>query len=663
MANNKRQQFQIKLGKPLPLGVRVEGNTTFFSTVIEEDKECYLNLYYKGEMKKYASILLDPKYKTGNIYSVAIEGLPLEKLEYRYEVKGREFVDPFAQCIVGRSIWGKCLDIEEKHFVRGSLEFPSFDWEGDEAPGISYQDMILYRLHPRGFTKHSSSKVKHKGTFLGIIEKLPYLKELGINAIECMPVYDFNEIIETHSTPYGYQGYQEFLRREHAKVEPEYKINYWGYSREAFYFAPKASYAATQSPITEFKELVKACHKEGIEVILEFHFPEGTSPSYILDCFRYWVSEYHVDGFRFNDNAAPSTLIGGDPYLSKVKLMCTNWNTYDVYRERMPMFKNLAEYNEGFLVDIRRFLKGDEEQTAKFANQFKSNPAKVGKINYITNTNGFTLVDLYSYDVKHNEKNGEDNRDGTNYNYSWNCGKEGPTKRKKVVELREKQIRNALVTLLFSQGTPLLLAGDEFGNTQHGNNNAYCQDNEITWLNWNQWKTNQEQYEFVKWLIQKRKEHPILHTSEELRVMDYISCGYPDLSYHGTKAWYPDYSNYSRVLGIMLCGKYVRIDRVKEDEFFYFAFNMHWEAHNFDLPDLPTEKEWMILLDTSEVFSKIVESGKENNPLSESEQKSADRRRKQLKNKSLMVKPRSIMVLISQKREEDKGLSERGSTP
>lgn len=641
VGSKKGEVFKLSYGIPLPLGVTKDKNKTYFSVVIEDEEECYLNLYVKGEPKKYASFLLGPEYRAGSIYAVCIENLPTEELEYTYEVKGREFVDPQAKRITGRSEWGKRLSSKEKKMVRGELADASFRWEEDKPLRIPYSELILYRMHVRGFTKHMSSRVRHKGTFQGVIEKVEYLKELGINAIEFLPVYEFNEIIESNTVPQGYQGYTEFLRQQNLEQEPVHKLNYWGYSKEAFYYAPKSAYAAGENASLEFKKLVKACHEAGIEVILEFYFTEGISPMFVVECFRHWVKEYHVDGFRFNGEVVSPTLLGTDPYLSKVKLICAHWDTYEVYRDKTPMYKNLAEYNEGFQTDIRRFLKGDEEHTSRFAARFKENPHKCAKINYITNTNGFTLSDLYSYDVKHNERNGEENRDGTDYNFSWNCGKEGVTKRKKVVELRRRQIRNALITLLFSQGTPLLLAGDEFGNSQMGNNNAYCQDNEISWLNWNNLKSNRDVFDFVKFLIAERKAHPILHMQEEFRVMDSISCGYPDLSYHGTKAWYPEYSNYSRVLGLLLCGKYARLQDKGEDCYFYFAYNMHWEHHSFDLPDLPYDLEWVVYLDSSEEYQQAVQSKELTQKVS-----------KQLAKKSIMVKPRSIIILASQSRQK-----------
>ena len=636
MTNLNPEMYQIKCGDPLPLGVTREKNRTNFSVAIEEDTGCYLNIYKKGDTKKLMSVELTEEYKTGNIYAISIENLPNEELEYMYEVKGNEFIDPRAPKINGREVFGKYIERKYKKLVRGSLLFPKFDWKGDAHPHLAYNELVIYRLHPRGFTKHSSSKVRHKGSFKGIMEKIPYLKELGVNAIELMPLYDFNEIVDTHTTPIGYSGYREFLRQEKLKQEPEFKLNYWGYTKDANYYAPKASYAASKNPINELKELVRACHQEKIEVYMEIFFDQDINSMFVVDCLRYWVKEFHIDGFRFNKEHLPVKSLGTDPYLGKIKLMCSNWDTYDLYREKTPKFTNLAEYNDGFQNDICRFLKGDEEMTSRFAMQFKCNPAKIGRINYITNTNGFTLADLYSYDVKHNEKNMEENHDGTNYNYSWNCGKEGKTKSKRVLELRHKQYRNAFTTLLLSQGTPLILAGDEFGNTQMGNNNAYCQDNEITYLNWNQLSKNHELFNFVKWLIALRRKHPILHMEDEFRVMDYISCGHPDLSYHGTKAWYPDYSNYSRVLGILLCGKYAMVDRTTCDNYFYFAYNMHWEAHDFDLPNLIQGLEWSVLIDTSEEYSQVLE-----------QEMMTEKVQKQLKKKRLTVKPRSIVVLIS----------------
>ncbi|HOO29165.1 MAG TPA: hypothetical protein PLU43_11935, partial [Lachnospiraceae bacterium] len=250
------------------------------------------------------------------------------------------------------------------------------------------------------------------------------------------------------------------------------------------------------------------------------------------------------------------------------------------------------------------FLKSDEDMLQAFLYRQRRNPQDVHVINYLTAYEGFTLNDLVSYDYKHNEENGEENRDGNNYNYSWNCGAEGSTRRKAVGKLRMRQMKNAFAMLLLSQGTPMLLSGDEFCNTQYGNNNAYCQDNKVTWLNWKQTKQSQELYEYVKELIALRKSHPILHMEEELRIMDYAACGYPDLSYHAEAAWYPKMENHIRHIGMMLCGMYARIDRLTKDSFFFIAYNMHWESHKFGLPKLPKEMNWHYCLDTTDTLNR-----------------------------------------------------------
>lgn len=633
MANNQNFKTVLCQGEPFPLGVKQRNGAIHFSVVILDDNQCKLHLYKKGEEIPFTTIVMGESECIGGIFTIGICNLPKEEWEYTYEVRGKEFVDPCAKRIAGRTEWGKRLTRREKQFVRGIVEFDDYPWKQDVKLTIPYHELILYRLHVRGFTKHASANVKHNGTFLGLREKIPYLKKLGINAVELMPVYEFHEVMESEYPERGRYSSYEMMSdniREYIDLqEQENKLNYWGYSDYANYYAPKSAYAATDNPVIEFKQTVEALHKNGIEVILEMYFKGGTNPVFILECMRYWVLEFHVDGFHFSNSVVP-TIVAKDPFFADIKLITEGWNTYEVYQERVPRFKNLAECNEEFQTVARRFLKGDEEQVNPFSYHFRSNPEKCGKINYITNNNGFTMMDLYSYDIKHNEANGEENRDGTNYNYSWNCGIEGVTRRKKVVDLRQKQIRNAFLILLLNQGTPLIYAGDEFGNTQQGNNNAYCQDNEISWLDWNQRNKTTSPFRWVQELIRLRKLHPILHKEDEMRVMDYISCGYPDLSYHGLKAWYPDYSNYSRVLGIMLCGRYAKRNRFEEDDFFYFMFNMHWETQEFDLPDLPPRLKWVKVLDTMkdgrQWKKEAVEVVNQNR---------------------VMVNPRSVLVLIS----------------
>ncbi|MEG2440574.1 MAG: alpha-amylase family glycosyl hydrolase [Acetivibrio sp.] len=571
---------KIKCGNPFPLGVSQTVEGVQFSFYSKDAKKCSLHLFKQGEEAADSILVLD-HYRVGDVFTVCFIHEKLKDLrgyEYLYMVDGKIEIDPYAKAISGRENWG----IQENPPVlRGKIYEEPFDWEGEKPLKIPYSELFPYRLHVRGFTKHSSSKVEAKGTFAGICEKIPYLQELGINGLFLMPCYEFNERI---SAP-----------------KEDIKLNYWGYGKDAFYFTPKASYARNkENPQNEMKEMIKLLHKAQMEVIMDLYFPEETNPILIMDCIRFWITEYHIDGFRMNENVVLVDIIAKDPLIGSVKLWASYWKEGSCQKGKI---RKLAELNDGFLVTARKYLKSDEGQVSAFMYGWRKNPENMGVINYIANTNNFTLMDMVSYDIKHNEDNGEQGKDGTDYNYSWNCGVEGKTRRKSVMALRNKQIKNALLMLYLSQGTPLLLGGDEFGNSQEGNNNPYCQDNKITWLNWNDIQKNKEIYEFVKELIAFRKEHPILHLEEGLKGNDYQSSGYPDLSFHGTKAWYVDESNYSRLLGIMLNGEYKKTADGKTDNSFYLAFNMHWEAHSFDLPRLPSEKRWMVKWDTSEKLS------------------------------------------------------------
>lgn len=591
-AKRAKTGFETMLGKSTPMGVTVSDDWINFAVAVPNERECYLNLYHKCTGEKAASILLNEHNKTGNVFSIMVKILNLKDFTYTYQIGDKEFLDPYAKVVYGRDIYAKRLNIEERRQVRAGFISSDYTWSTNVSSPIPYSQLIIYKLHVRGFTKNATSQVNNRGTFLGITEKIEYLKELGVNCLQLMPAYEYNEIMD------------------HKNMRCSDKINYWGYSEDNSFFAPKSSYAANpDNVIQEFKDMVDTLHKHGIEVIMEMNFTRNTNQGLIQDCLRFWALEYRIDGFQLNYDAIPGLLLATDPILSNTKLLSAGWNISEIYnKEFKPEFINLAEYNDGYSVDVKRFLKADEEQVGPFSFRMKRLQDKCGTVNYITNHDGFTMMDLYSYDVKHNEINGENNQDGADYNYSWNCGEEGTSKKKKVVAIRKKQIRNAFATLLLSQGTPLLLAGDEFGNSQQGNNNAYCQDNEISWLNWDLLKDNYDIYVFVKQLIQLRKNHPILHMNYPLRNMDYVSCGLPDISFHGTKAWYPDYSHYCRMLGVMLAGNYVKINRKETDSTFYILYNMHWEKHIFDLPVLPEGKQWYLCIDTTnEVIKEAVQ--------------------------------------------------------
>ena len=593
MQNSDNYKLKFSKGKTIKQGATVGKDGLQFCCCADCKQSIFLYLYDRaGKILTKTDLL--PYRVAGNLFSVFVEGLPIEEGgTYGYEIDGELCDDRYKKMSSSKRKWGE-TDLKEEN-LKGGFYQPEFDWEGDTPLKLPFSQVISYSMHVRGFTKHASSGVKEKGTFLGIVSKIPYLKELGINQIELLPAYEFYEL----------DSEKEMLPKGHPKYEAEnqqpvpMKMNYWGF-KEGSYFIPKTSYAYGNDVVAEFKTLVKCLHQNGIELVMQFYFPEKVNRNLILDCLDFWVTDYHVDGFHIKGEQLPIDLIATRSLLADTKLYYTYYNRDSLLKTEDGINHYIAEVNPEYMTDMRRFLKSDEDMLQAFLYRQRRNPSDVHVINYLTAYEGFTLNDLVSYDYKHNDTNGEDNKDGSNYNYSWNCGIEGATRKKAVQKLRMKQMKNAMVLLLLSQGTPMILAGDEFCNTQLGNNNAYCQDNEVTWLNWKQTKQSQEMLSFVKELITLRKAHPILHKEEELRIMDYAACGYPDLSYHGDSAWYPKLDTHIRHVGVMLCGKYARIDRMTEDAFFFIAYNMHWEPHHFGLPKLPKGMSWQFCFATEE---------------------------------------------------------------
>ena len=533
-------------GQPLPLGINISGDHVNFSVAVPEGERCWLLLYRAGEEEPKERYEMTEAI--GEVRFLALEGMDPADYEYNYMIGGEVTVDPYARGLAGRDIWGKERDIQ-KHEVRGVLKNGRYDWEGDEPLKLPFHSIVAYSLHVRGFTKHTSSGVKKKGTFSGVVEKLPYLKDLGFNQIQCMPVYEFEECGRFR--------------------------NYWGYG-PAYYFAPKSAYAASGDGERELKDMVKACHKEGIEVVLEMPFTGDTSKQLMEECLRYYCLEYHIDGFLLNPYVAPMDAIHADPILKHTKILV---------------------HDTGFQTVMRRFLKGDEGMVRDVMYWLRHQSETKEILNMITGQTGFTLRDLVSYDGKHNEANGEQNQDGPDYNYSWNCGAEGPSRKKAVTELRKNQTRNAFFLLLLAQGTPCILAGDEFGNTQKGNNNVYCQDNPVGWLDWSGLEKHPELHDFVKELIAFRKKHPVFWPEKEMTGMTYSKKGVPDVSYHGENAWRVPLEVSSRQLGVYYSGA----DQTGEnDEDCFVAYNMHWLEHTFALPALPKGKKWYRIASTQE---------------------------------------------------------------
>ena len=531
--------MKTAVGFPFPQGCTVEGQTANFSVAVPEGQTCELIIYKKGARASAFSQEMPYSDVAGNLHFLSVVLEQPEDYEYCYKIGGKIVPDPYGKAFSGREHWSVSKG-KEKRKLRTRIVTDTFDWGKSQFPHLKKEDVIAYSLHVRGFTKHSSSGVAHKGTFDGVTEKLPYLQKLGINQIHLMPVYEFDE------------------NQRH--------VNYWGYGK-AYFFAPKASYAAGD-PVNEMKLLVRQMHLAGIEVILEMPFTEGTTFSLILDCLRYWVMQYHVDGFIVNPYICNPDELAKDPVLAKSKIL---------------------KKEDGFQNVMRRFLKGDEGMIRDVICQLKNQDTQL--YNYIASHNGFTLCDVVSYDGKHNEANGENNLDGPDYNYSWNCGAEGYSRKKAVNELRKNQIFNAFFLLLFAQGMPCILSGDEFMNTQKGNNNAYCQDNLISWLDWNQLSRQEELYTFVCRLIALRKACMKQTAKKSEDTMG--RSGIPQISYHGEDAWQMPAGRASRQLGV-----FYHEESTEKD--FYIAYNMHWLSHSFALPSLPKGMEWVCIAGTKE---------------------------------------------------------------
>lgn len=593
------RKLRIKNGHPYPLGASLKADGSInFSMVNNTNEECGIILYRKGVEQK-ERILFDKKHRIGNIFCALIEGIDSARYEYNFFVGEKVLVDTYAKRIVGNEKWrgGEF----KRPFLRGSFYNDAFDWQGTQRLCIPYSDSIMYCLNVRSFTKHASSKVKNKGTFMGMTEKLPYLKELGINAVELMPAYEFEECewenvpdtAVTHTIEYQVSHIDAEIDAEPVRAK---RINCWGY-KEAFYFVPKASFAAGDDAVTEFKRMVREFHKSGIEVIMQFYFPTNIKQGYILEILKHWVLEYHIDGFHLKGACVPATLIATEPLFANTKLMYEDFRLSEIYHgTEGAACKNLAYYRDEFMYDMRRYLKGDYGMLKSFQYHMRNYHTKCGIIHFMANYYGFTLADLVSYDTKHNEANGEDNTDGTNHNYSWNCGVEGPSRKKAINKLRHTQMKNALSFLFLAQGVPLLMAGDEFGNSQHGNNNCYCQDNETGWVDWRGLAKNADIYEYVKELIAFRRSHPMIHLEDSMSMLDRFGHGYPDLSYHGEEAWKVQLNENNRHIGIMYCG---HAEDGMSADYIYIASNMHWNSHRFALPSI-ANYEWVKAFETTE---------------------------------------------------------------
>ena len=618
---------------------------------------CELLLFHRAQEEPFAVIPFPDAYKIGDVYSMIVYGLNIEEFEYAYRVDGpyrpekgllfdknNILLDPYAKAVAGQRTWGICWD----HNYHARVVRDRFDWGDTPQSKKELCDLIIYELHVRDFTHHPSSGVKHRGTFSGLMEKIPYLKELGINAVELMPIFEFDETMNSRT------------------VDDKQLLECWGYNTVGF-FAPNSSYAAANEHNqegTEFKTLIRELHANGIEVILDVVFnhtaegnekgktisfkgldnniyymltPDGNYYNFsgcgntlncnhpvvqqlILECLRYWTINYRVDGFRFdlasilgrNEDGSPMNnppllrTLANDPILSNVKLIAEAWDAGGLYQVgSFPASGRWAEWNGRYRDALRSFLKGDcwhawdaawsisgsGDLYGGFYDHNHSNYAGYNScVNFLTCHDGFTLYDLYSYNEKHNEANGWNNTDGADDNRSWNCGVEGDTDDPEVLALRRRMIRNACAVLMCSRGTPMFLSGDEFGNTKFGNNNSYCQDNITSWLDWRMLEKNKDLFEFFKFMIAFRKQHPVIHKQLPTSV-----CGMDPIHTHNVNADQTDIPRDARTF----CVSFAGYDKEKgHDDLIYIAVNTFWEDVTITLPDLHGRGAWHLNVNT-----------------------------------------------------------------
>ncbi len=670
--------YALRAGFPIPFGATPLARGINFSIFSRHASACALVLFEAGQREPTVEIAFPAEFRVGDVFAMIVFELEYENFEYGFRMdgpfapdKGHRYnakhvlLDPMARSVSGRDIWGASPDPLDPYPYRARMVAQDFDWEEDRPIRLPIEDLVVYEMHVRGFTASPSSGVKHPGTFAGLREKITYLKDLGVNCVELLPIFEFDE-------------------QETSRVNPmtrERLWNFWGYSTIGYY-APKAGYAATGRvgmQADEFKALVKELHRNGIEVILDVVFnhtaegdergptisfrgldndtyymltPDGryynfsgcgntlncnhpVVREFVIDCLRHWVAEYHIDGFRFDlasilgrdQNGVPLSnpplieALAGDPVLGKTKLIAEAWDAGGLYQVgSFPAYGRWAEWNGRFRDCARRFLKGDAGQVGEMASRLVGSPdlyhdrGPSASINFVTCHDGFTLADLVSYNDKHNEANGEENRDGASDNHSWNCGAEGPTDDPVITTLRRRQIKNALTLLFLSQGVPMLLMGDECGRTQQGNNNAYCHDGPQTWFDWSLLETNVDLFRFCRLLIRFRMRHPMLrrplHPGPAGAAGDST-----EMRWHGTRPGCPDWSPGSRVLALEWRGT----DEQGQPDVVYCAMNMYWEPLDFELPSAPPGRRWHVFANTTMPTPGDVWDPGEEPPLSDQE--------------------------------------------
>ena len=573
--------YKIKEGNYEKQGVQQLGKWTIFTFEGEKEEDCSVVLLNK-EHEVVEKIEVPKEYCMGSLRSVAVENLKTDELLYMFEVNGKRVLDPYAHRIVGREIWNDEKRIPDA--VYGAFVPSGFVWGEDRSPEIDRSQMIMYKLHVRGFSMDAKLSTTN-GTFQAVSARIPYLQGLGVTTVELMPVYEFEERVfpEEKVLPDYIQWEAEdadmIVPPEETKVLP--KLNFWGYTK-GNYFAVKSSYARNAAKASqEYKTLVRKLHQHGMECVMEFFFPEGTDQNLILAALRFWVKEYHVDGFHLLGENLPMTAIVQDKRLSRTKIFYTDFGDAG---EKERSYRNLYVYKDEYQYPARKMLNHFGYDLDEFIDQQRKQGSVLGFVNYISDNNGFTLADLFMYNERHNEDNGENNCDGNAWNFSNNYGVEGPTAKRYINRLRKRQWRNAILMIMMAQGVPLLWSGDEFGNSQAGNNNAYCQDNPIGWINWKCERSHRDQKLFFENVAHFRREHPILANPMPFQFCDYKALGCPDLSFHGENAWMIRPQGGGLALGMLYCGAY-SVDAAYQEDV-YVAYNFSASETVLALPSV-----------------------------------------------------------------------------
>ncbi len=582
-----------------------------------QEAPAFLLLFRRDDRIPFCRISLENHVKQGTYSCIRIRDPGLSTYRYAYEVDGCIIPDPYGVCFTECGRFGEVSGRP----VTGSLSFlkeeTAFDWKGDRHPRTPFADSVFYKLHVRGFTKSETSGIaeEEKGTFAGLTRKIPYIASLGVTAVELMPAYEFDEC---HRLTAGGPK-----AKAPGIPEDNHSLNFWGYTPAFGYFAPKAAYCADKSDryTDEFRTMVRRMHKAGLEVIMEMYFADE-EPGMVLDCLHYWVSSYHVDGFHLYASQETLAAVVADPYLADTKLITVWWD------KTIPRKRHVASYNDGCRQVMRRFLKGDDNQIRSVIDIIRDCPQTCARINSVTSHDGFTLADLYAYERKHNGPDGESGSGGETENYSWNCGVEGPTRKRSVLLLRRQMRENAVLLLMLLQGAPLLRAGDEFLNSQEGNNNPYDIDSELSWVTWNRGAEATRMLAFTRQALSLRRAHKILHMDGPLLGSDTLSIGCPDFSVHGENAWFTRTDSSVRQIGLMFCETYADSD---SDSLLYAALNMYWEPWDLALPDADRKNGWQVLICDSEREKPVI----------------SDDQRK------LTVPPRSICILQGHVRKEN----------